>query len=238
MIPNIALDNLIHVAVVGSQAHGLATEASDTDRKGIYVVPTHHFWTIQKPPQHADDPKTSFSVHEIEHFLKMAAVGDPMILEVLWSQTGVMSTYYAERLMADRDIFLTRKLEHRYLGYANDQMRRLERTIRENQEPNWKPAAHMLRLLLAAERVPTEGRIMVRVPTDWIEFLRSVRAGKVTYEDVVEAGKTLIARVEFNFKNLADWMPERCPIDRVDTILSDLRGQFMAEWNAERQARV
>ncbi len=238
MIPNVALDGLIHVAVVGSQAHGLATPTSDTDRKGIYVLPTHRFWSLQKPPQHCDDKAVSLSLHEIEHFLKMAATGDPTILEVLWSQTSVMTSHYADRLLAERDIFLTRKLEHRYLGYAADQMKRYERTIRENPEPNWKPAYHMLRLLLAAARVPTERRIMVRVPKEWRQYLLDVRQGKVTYEELVAAYETLESQARFNFANQADWMPERVDIDRVDAILSELRGRFMSDWLTDNVYRT
>lgn len=49
-------EHTILAVVAGSRAFGLATAASDTDRRGVYVAPTEWFWRLEKPPQHWEGP--------------------------------------------------------------------------------------------------------------------------------------------------------------------------------------
>ncbi|WP_278247251.1 DNA polymerase beta superfamily protein [Thermostaphylospora chromogena] len=41
---------------MGSRAYGLATDASDVDRRGVFVAPTEAFWRLSKPPTHVEGP--------------------------------------------------------------------------------------------------------------------------------------------------------------------------------------
>ena len=41
---------------MGSRAFGLATDGSDTDRRGVFLAPTPLFWGFTKPPAHVEGP--------------------------------------------------------------------------------------------------------------------------------------------------------------------------------------
>ncbi|MFD3909580.1 nucleotidyltransferase domain-containing protein [Streptomyces sp. CB04723] len=45
-------DHTVYACVMGSRAFGLATEDSDTDRRGVFLAPTPLFWRFDKPPTH------------------------------------------------------------------------------------------------------------------------------------------------------------------------------------------
>jgi hypothetical protein len=64
-------DHTIYAVVVGSRAFGLATDTSDTDVRGVYVAPTD-FWSLAKPPMHADGPEHEWFSWEVERFLAKA----------------------------------------------------------------------------------------------------------------------------------------------------------------------
>ncbi len=74
---------LILKTIVGSVAHGLATEASDTDYRGVFAVPTKEILSLGYKPHPTDwiegkDDNTSW---EIGHFLHLATHCNPTILE-------------------------------------------------------------------------------------------------------------------------------------------------------------
>ena len=49
-------DHTIYSCVMGSRAFGLATDDSDTDRRGVFLAPTALFWRFEKPPTHLEGP--------------------------------------------------------------------------------------------------------------------------------------------------------------------------------------
>lgn len=59
-------DDLILSVVTGSRAYGLETGVSDTDRRGVFVVPTPDFWRLTKPPTHRDGPLPEQFSWEVE----------------------------------------------------------------------------------------------------------------------------------------------------------------------------
>ena len=46
---------VIYRCVMGSQAYGLATEASDVDRRGIYLAPAELQWSLFGAPEQFED---------------------------------------------------------------------------------------------------------------------------------------------------------------------------------------
>lgn len=78
-------DHTIYACVMGSRAFGLATEASDTDRRGVFLAPTRLFWRFEKPPTHVEGPAEEQFSWELERFCELALRANPSILECLHS---------------------------------------------------------------------------------------------------------------------------------------------------------
>src|SRR5882672_10373778 len=84
-VTDLIADHTILSVVVGSRAYGLATAASDTDRRGVFVAPTPLFWRFEKPPTHLDGPAPEQFSWEFERFCALALAANPTVLECLWS---------------------------------------------------------------------------------------------------------------------------------------------------------
>ena len=71
--------------LVGSNAHGLATESSDLDYRGVYITPTSDLLKLNGGAYkgvhwiEADEDDTAY---ELGHFLQLATKSNPTILEV------------------------------------------------------------------------------------------------------------------------------------------------------------
>lgn len=85
-------NHTIYSCVMGSRAFGLATEDSDTDRRGIFLAPTPLYWRLVKPPTHVEGPADEQFSWELERFCELALRANPNILECLHSPSSSTST--------------------------------------------------------------------------------------------------------------------------------------------------
>jgi len=91
-----------------------------------------------------------------------------------------------------------------------------------------KNMMHTFRLLYACEHVLKAGEPLVRVSGDRCTFLRSVRAGKHIYDDLVGRALDLIEQLEANRGNVS--LPARPAAAALDAMLIEIT----AAWEKER----
>lgn len=112
----------------GSHAYGLATPTSDLDVKGVAVAPVAYYLGFSQRFEQAECAEPDTVIYELRKFMQLAADCNPSIVEVLFTHPddhlGV--TPVGERLLAARDMFLSKKARHTFSGYAMAQLRRLE----------------------------------------------------------------------------------------------------------------
>jgi hypothetical protein len=173
----------IYAAIAGSRAFGLATEASDTDVRGVYVAPTPSFWSLVKPPMHVDGPEPERVSWEVERFCELALKSNPNVLEVLWSPLVEIQTELGAELVALRDAFLSQLVYQTFSGYVLSQFKRIEADLRQHGQPRWKHVMHLLRLLLSARSLLREGTLRLDVG-DERERLLSIKRGEVDWDEV------------------------------------------------------
>lgn len=176
-------DHTILSVVTGSRAYGLATGASDVDRRGVYAAPAPLFWRFTKPPTHLDGPLPEQFSWELERFCELALGANPTVLECLWSPLAETVTPIGEELLAVRSAFLSRHAHRTFLRYAQAQFRKLEGDLRKGGEPNWKQVMHMLRLLVSGTHLVRHGDMRVDVG-DLRDRLLAVRRGEVAWDGI------------------------------------------------------
>ena len=76
---------VIYSCVVGSRAYGLETEDSDTDMRGVFVVPSEMQWSLFGAPDQFEDGEAQSCHWELQKFLTMALKANPNVLECLYS---------------------------------------------------------------------------------------------------------------------------------------------------------
>jgi hypothetical protein len=78
-------DRVIYRCVIGSRAYGLATDESDTDRRGIYLPPADLQWSLYGVPEQLENDENQEAYWELQKFLIMALKANPNILECLYT---------------------------------------------------------------------------------------------------------------------------------------------------------
>lgn len=181
--------------LVGSHAHGLATERSDRDYREVFYVPTRELLTLPtsarpksqwaSPPQRMVDDEAGW---EVGHFLEMALAGNPNVVELFWAppQGELIPDGEALRELAPA-VLATEPIRRAFLGYAENARRKI---LTDPPERTTKWTSTYLRVLYTAWTFFADGE--VRYPLTehyaWGVFLRQAREGTLSPGDAVGAG--------------------------------------------------
>jgi predicted nucleotidyltransferase len=206
--------------VVGSQAYGLSGPGSDHDRRGVFVVPTRDFWSLDKPPTHVDEQAEERFSWEIERFCTLALQANPTVLEVLWSPIVESINTDGEALIEVRQAFLSQRVAETYGNYARDQLAKVANRRIRTGDVNFKQAMHMIRLLMAGAHVLRTGEVLVDV-SDLRDELLAVKRGEVPWERVTEWAGRL--QEELAAAAASTQLPERPDRTAVDRVLVAVR---------------
>lgn len=188
-------DHIVYACVTGSRAFGLATEDSDTDRRGVFLAPTALFWRFEKPPAHVEGPGEERFGWELERFCELALRANPNVLECLHSPLVEYADATGRELLALRGAFLSRRAHASFTRYATGQRRKLDADVRTHGAPRWKHAMHLLRLLASAGDLLRTGTLTVDVG-DLRERLLEVKRGEVPWPEVESWMTRLAARAD------------------------------------------
>ncbi|MGW7660894.1 nucleotidyltransferase domain-containing protein [Streptomyces sp. NPDC054756] len=188
-------DHTIYSCVMGSRAFGLATDGSDTDRRGVFLAPTPLFWRFDKPPTHVEGPLPEQFGWELERFCELALRANPNILECLHSPLVEHVDATGHELLALREAFLSRRAYETFTRYALGQRRKLEAGLRAHGAPRWKHAMHLLRLLVSARDLLRTGRMTLDVGGARASLLE-VKRGEVPWPEVEARMNRLAAEAE------------------------------------------
>jgi predicted nucleotidyltransferase len=176
-------DHTVYSCVMGSRAFGLATDGSDTDRRGVFVAPAPLFWRFDKPPTHVEGPAPEQFSWELERFLELALRANPNVLECLHSPLVEHADATGRELLALRDAFLSRVAHQTFVRYAIGQRKKLDADVRRHGAPRWKHAMHLLRLLATCRDLLRTGELVIDVGADR-ERLLEVKRGEVDWPRV------------------------------------------------------
>ncbi|MET8452384.1 nucleotidyltransferase domain-containing protein [Streptomyces sp. NPDC005209] len=188
-------DHTIYACVMGSRAFGLATDGSDTDRRGVFLAPTPLFWGFEKPPTHVEGPAQEQFSWELERFCELALRANPNILECLHSPLVEHLDDTGRELLSLRGAFLSRKVYDSFTRYALGQRKKLDADVRTHGAPRWKHAMHLLRLLMSARDLLRTGELRIDVG-DRREPLLAVKRGEVSWPEIETWMTRLAAETE------------------------------------------
>ncbi|MFG2136983.1 DNA polymerase beta superfamily protein [Streptomyces sp. NPDC048650] len=184
-------EHTVYACVMGSRAFGLATAASDTDRRGVYLAPTAHFWRFEKPPAQVTGPREEEFSWELERFCELALRANPTVLECLHSPLVERLDATGRELLALRGAFLSRHVHRTFTGYAAGHLDKLRAQVLRHGAPRWKPAMHLLRLLATGRDLLRTGTLALDVG-DAREELLAVKRGEVPWPEVERRAAALI----------------------------------------------
>ncbi len=220
--------HVIYRCVIGSRAYGLDRDGSDIDRRGIYLPPASMHWSDYGVPEQLEDDAAQECYWELEKFIKLALKANPNVLEALYSPIVEHASPIAERLRAERSIFLSKLVYQTFNGYAMSQFRKIEQDVRSKGGVKWKHAMHLIRLLQSGIHTLQTGELPVRVEGRRDELL-AIRDGQMPYEAVDALRLSLHADFERAFESTT--LPDRPDYERANAILICARAEMARREN-------
>ncbi|MEO3765006.1 nucleotidyltransferase domain-containing protein [Streptomyces sp. B8F3] len=216
----LAWKHTVLAVVAGSRAFGLATPASDTDRRGVYVAPTEWFWKPEKPPPHGEGPLPEQFSWEVERACALALDGNPNLLEVLHSPLVERCTTLGAGLREISPACLSRHVHRTFGRYAYRRLTRARVRRERTGEVRWKHVVHRLRLLLSGAALLRTGELCVDVGPHR-ERLLAVGRGELTWDEVTAWTAELSTLLDEALP--ASALPESPDHPRVESWLASVR---------------
>lgn len=115
---------------VGSRAWGLANEGSDTDLRGVFVLPFSWTTGLIEPPRDRVSADGSATYWEAGKCVRQALRADPNTLEALFVPSARARDVMGEWLLDARDAFVSREIYGSFGRYALSQLKRLSQSQR------------------------------------------------------------------------------------------------------------
>lgn len=245
----------------GSIAHGMyipntdPNSIDDIDVMGIHMCPPEFY--IGLAAQRKDGKRLDvFEIkegvydmvfYEFRKFIHLLVKSNPNVLSLLWlrDEDYLVRKPYGEKLIENRQMFISKKIYYSFTSYAFDQLRKMERfehhgymgakrkSLVEKYGYDCKNAAHCLRLLTMCIEYLETGKLNVYREKDAYVFI-DVKMGRWPLESVKLYAAELFTRAEEAYKKCT--LPEEPPIDKIEKMLIDILYDYLisnCNWKVE-----
>ncbi len=213
-------NRVIYRCLIGSRAYGLETEESDMDRRGVYLPRAEDHWSLAGVPEQIENDATQEVYWEIQKLVTLGLKANPNILECLYSPKVEFITELGTELLSLRDRFLSKLVYQTFNGYVLSQFKKMQTDLRNHGTVKWKPAMHLIRLLLSGAKILRTGTVDVEVGRDR-DALLAIKRGELSWDELERWRYRLHAEFEDAFRNTK--LPDRPDYDAVNQFLIHVR---------------
>ncbi|MBU3011499.1 nucleotidyltransferase domain-containing protein [Polaribacter vadi] len=115
--------SIIFECISGSKAYGLATPNSDTDIRGVFILPKEQFYSLSYVGQ-INNETNDQAYYELRKFIELCAKNNPNILEMLNIPDECI--LYKHPLFDEikKEIFLSKLCKNTFVNYAFTQIKK------------------------------------------------------------------------------------------------------------------
>ena len=114
---------IILECISGSRAYGLATPESDTDIKGVYILPKEEFYQLEKVEQ-VNNETNDIVYYELRKFMELLARNNPNILELLATPKDCILYKHPLMELIQANDFLSKECKNSFGSYAMTQIKK------------------------------------------------------------------------------------------------------------------
>lgn len=114
---------IIFECISGSRAYGLDTPESDTDIRGVFMLPQEDVYGLNNVEQ-VGDKKNDIVYYELGRFIHLLVKNNPNIIEMLGTPDDKILTKHPVFERITPDIFLSKQCRDTFGGYAFTQVRK------------------------------------------------------------------------------------------------------------------
>lgn len=118
-------DLIIFETIAGSHAYGTATETSDTDIRGIFMLSLDDLMGLDYVSQVSDETNDT-TYYEVGRFIELLYTNNPNIIELLNSPEDCVTKKdpIFDIILNERDKFLSKICKNTFGGYATQQIKK------------------------------------------------------------------------------------------------------------------
>ena len=220
-LPNEQMSEIVPSGVIllgyrGSVAHGTYSpsygnsEHDDKDIMGVMIQPIEHYFGLGRQDHHdrmiiGQDGVTWDSViYEVRKYISLLLKSNPNVLSLLWlpEHLYIHISKEGQKLIDNRNIFVSKQAYHSFVGYANGQLHRMTHVNTSDLGAkrkrliarfgyDTKNASHLIRLLRIGIEFLTDGELHI-VREDASE-LKEIKNGEWPLEKVLKEADRLFA---------------------------------------------
>jgi hypothetical protein len=135
---------LLFECLSGSRAYGLDLPGSDTDIRGVFVLPKKQFYGLQSVDQVSSD-KNDETYFELRRFAELLTKNNPNILEMLGVNPAHILYKHPLFDLFTTEMVLSKLCKDTFAGYAFSQIKKakgLNKKIHNPEEPTRKTPLH------------------------------------------------------------------------------------------------
>ena len=143
--------SIIFESVVGSHAYGTNTPSSDTDVRGVFLAPQKWHVGLHGVPEEVAIDKQDIKFYELKKFVRLASECNPSIVELLFMPEFCVRkvTPVYQKLIDNRDVFMSRQAFRTFSGYAYSQISKAKGQNKMiHQDAAWEICVAKARTLL------------------------------------------------------------------------------------------
>lgn len=114
---------LLFECISGSRAYGTDTPESDTDLRGVFVLPRDRFFGLGSVEQVSDE-RHDKTYYEVGRFAQLLQKNNPNILEILFAEDPMIRFRHPLFSLFEKESVLSKLCESTFAGYALTQIRK------------------------------------------------------------------------------------------------------------------
>lgn len=135
--------NIILLGYGGSHAYGTNIPTSDVDIRGIASNTINTVLGIDQFEQR-ENKETDTVIYSINKAISLLANCNPNVIEILGLKEYFVKFYLGNLLLANKDMFLSKKIVNSFGGYATSQLRRLQNALAHDAYPQKEKNQHII----------------------------------------------------------------------------------------------
>jgi uncharacterized protein len=114
---------LIFESISGSKLYGLDTSTSDTDIRGVFILPKNMFYGLEYTGQ-VNNETNDIVYYELKKFIELLSKNNPNILEMLNVPAHCVLYKHPIMEMINAEMFLSKLCERTFANYAFTQIKK------------------------------------------------------------------------------------------------------------------
>jgi hypothetical protein len=114
---------LLLECVSGSRAYGLATPQSDTDIKGVFLLPKRSYYSLETADQ-VSNATNDEVYYELKRFVELLLKNNPNLLELLSTPEDCILFRHPVMALLTPELFLSKLCQQTFAGYAKAQIKK------------------------------------------------------------------------------------------------------------------